>query len=186
MNNDLIQTFERLASLLKKESRDAATKAGLQQVQFDALVYLSMCNRYSDTPIAVTEYLGLTKGTVSQTLKWLETHNYINKEKDKQDKRLVHLSLTAEGKRLVGGTYPPPEFTEILEGQSKSVQGLLTSLLKQLLAEYQDKTDRQGFGQCRQCVYNRTTERGFRCSLTSESLSEDETTLICREFVHKT
>ena len=184
MNTDLLHTFERLASLLKQESKDAATKAGLQQVQYDALVYLSLCNRYSDTPIAVTEYLGLTKGTVSQTLKWLSEKGYLTKERDAQDKRLVHLKLTADGKRLVANTTPPPEFSELISNQSKSVQELLTSLLKQLLVEYQDKTDRQGFGQCRQCVYNRTTERGFRCSLTSESLEEEETQLICREFIH--
>lgn len=185
MSNDLIKIFERLSSLLKQESREAATRSGLQQVQYDALVYLSICNRYSNTPIAVSEYLGLTKGTISQTLKLLETKGFIQKEKDSEDKRVTHLNLTANGKRLISNCYPPPEFSELLQEQSQSIQGLLSSLLKQLLAEYQDKTDRQGFGLCRQCVYNRTTESGFRCSLTSEALNIEETNLICREFIHK-
>ena len=66
------QLLERLAGLLRSESRKLLSEYGLQPVQFEALHYLSNCNRYSDTPMAVTEYLGQTKGSVSQTLKVLE------------------------------------------------------------------------------------------------------------------
>ena len=65
------QTLERLASLLRSERRNRLLKHGLQPIQFEVLYYLSICNRYSDTPMGVTDYLGQTKGTVSQTLKVL-------------------------------------------------------------------------------------------------------------------
>jgi hypothetical protein len=55
----------RLASPVRNEARQALAEHGLQPVQFEALHYLTRCNRYSDTPMAVTEFLGQTKGTVS-------------------------------------------------------------------------------------------------------------------------
>ena len=71
--NPIFYTVERLSELLKVDSRQAGVEQGLQPVQVEVLHYLSICNKYSDTPMAVTEYLGLTKGTVSQTLKVLES-----------------------------------------------------------------------------------------------------------------
>ncbi|MCP4325394.1 MAG: MarR family transcriptional regulator, partial [Alteromonadales bacterium] len=65
MNNELFNIIERLANLLRQEIRLAGKELGLQPVQQEALYYLSICNKYSDTTLAVTEYLGLTKGTVS-------------------------------------------------------------------------------------------------------------------------
>jgi DNA-binding MarR family transcriptional regulator len=58
--------------VLKVRGCQAGAAHGLQPVQLEVLNYLSSCNRYSDTPMAVTEYLGQTKGTVSQTIKTLE------------------------------------------------------------------------------------------------------------------
>lgn len=68
----LYDYLERLTSLMRAWSREQPLVAELQPVQLSALHYLARCNRYSDTPLGVTEYLGLTKGTVSQSLKVLE------------------------------------------------------------------------------------------------------------------
>ena len=65
----LYDYLERLTSLMRAWSREQPLVAELQPVQLSALHYLARCNRYSDTPLGVTEYLGLTKGTVSQSLK---------------------------------------------------------------------------------------------------------------------
>ncbi|WP_196140902.1 MarR family winged helix-turn-helix transcriptional regulator [Aliikangiella sp. G2MR2-5] len=182
MKNELVYTFERLANLLKQEARTASTKSGLQAVQYDALLYLSRCNRFSNTPIAVTEYLGLTKGTVSQTIKVLERKGYVTKVKDKEDKRLTHLNLTSEGAQLISSSYPPPDFISVLDNQSKSVQALLSNVVHQLLSEYRNASDNRAFGECRYCIYHRQTSKGYRCSLLSQPLNDDETLKICREF----
>nr|MBA3613554.1 MarR family transcriptional regulator [Nitrospirales bacterium] len=63
--NDVL---ERLTNLQRMEARAFGLRYGLQPVQMEALTYLTQCNRYSNTPQAVAEYLGLTKGTVSQSL----------------------------------------------------------------------------------------------------------------------
>ncbi|MFN2812475.1 MarR family winged helix-turn-helix transcriptional regulator, partial [Escherichia coli] len=75
--------------------------------QLSALHYLARCNRYSDTPLGVTEYLGLTKGTVSQSLKVLEGRGLISKLPDARDRRSVHLRLTDAGRALIEAVIPP-------------------------------------------------------------------------------
>ena len=182
MNEEIFNLIERLANLIRQESRSEGMSLGLQPIQQEALYYLSVCNRYSDNPIAVTEYLGLTKGTVSQTLKVLESKNLIEKYKDKNDKRVTHLKITAEGQAHIDQTSPPPKLKQALElGQYSDTEALKKSLT-QLLTNYQNATGRTGFGVCRQCKHNQSTKEGFVCGLTKENLASDETLLICREY----
>ncbi len=90
--------------------------------------YLARCNRYSDTPLGVTEYLGLTKGTVSQSLKVLEGRGLISKLPDARDRRSVHLRLTDAGRALIEAVIPP-QFLEqavtALGEKGEHLQGLL-------------------------------------------------------------
>ena len=74
---DIHSVLERLCNLLRVEARGQGASAGLLPIQLEALHYLAQCNRYSDTPQAVTDFLGQTKGTVSQTLKVLENRGLV-------------------------------------------------------------------------------------------------------------
>ena len=130
MKSNLIYDYvERLSELLRVDSRQAGAEHGLQPVQLEALHYLSICNRYSDTPMAVTEYLGQTKGTVSQTLKVLERKGLLSKQRDKNDKRISHLKVSSKGKRLLNKTIPTTMFIKACEILSDKTQSeIVTSL----------------------------------------------------------
>ena len=91
--------IERLGNLLRAGERSSGQ--GLLPVHVQMLSYLSVCNRYSDTPAAVTEFVGATKGTTSQSIGVLERKGYLRKRPDDGDGRVIHLSLTAKGKRFV-------------------------------------------------------------------------------------
>ncbi|MGH1486878.1 MAG: MarR family winged helix-turn-helix transcriptional regulator [Cellvibrionaceae bacterium] len=182
MKNEAFTLIERLANLLRHEARNAGQTLDLQPVQHDALYYLSICNRYSDTPLAVAEFLGLTKGTVSQTLKVLEGRRLISKEKDTNDKRIVHLSLTAAGEQYIENALPPVNFLDALETVTAKKQDDLVKQLKHLLNAYQTTSGRTGFGVCQQCQHNQSQDGQFICGLTNDPLSIEDTALICREF----
>ncbi|WP_125778737.1 MarR family winged helix-turn-helix transcriptional regulator [Pseudoalteromonas rubra] len=182
MNEELYNLIERLANLLRHETRQTGLAMGLQPVQQEALYYLSICNRYSDTLLAVTDYLGLTKGTVSQTLKVLETKGLIEKVKDSEDKRITHLKVTEAGRTFLTQTCPPQQFSEVACKLSAQTQGTLQEALTEMLHQYQQRSGRNGFGVCRQCKYNQSSQGRFVCGLTKESLSVQDTKQICREF----
>ena len=99
--------LERIGNLLRSEEKARGAAVGLQSVHLRILGYLSRCNRYSNTPAGVTEYLGTTKGTVSQSINILEQRGFIEKRADENDGRVVRLLLTTEGRSFVEGSQPP-------------------------------------------------------------------------------
>ncbi len=173
--------FERLNNLLRMEVRTFGVKYGLQPVQIEALSYLMRCNRYSDTPQAVTKFLGLTKGTVSQSLKVLEQKGLLRKQQDTEDRRIIHLAVTAKGRKLIARALPAKSLELALTRMSADQGNKLEGILGSLLREMQHLHDRKTFAACHTCRLNEWHKQGFVCGLTKESLNEREVQLICRE-----
>ena len=181
----LHEYFERISHLLRSETRRAGADYDLQPIQLDALNFLNRANRYSDTPQGVTEYLGLTKGTVSQTLMVLERKGLIKKTPDKNDGRIVHLNITKVGRKFLGKILPTPTVRGVWKDLSESKQSQLLGELQQLLTTMQQLNGMKPFGLCRTCRYNSNKDNGkFFCELTEENLSQADTKLICREYQH--
>lgn len=176
----LFDLLERLTSLMRIWNRQHPLLAELQPIQVSALIYLSRCNRYSDTPLAVTEYLGLTKGTVSQSLKALEAKGLIGKVQDPQDRRSVHLQLTATARELLEAV-APPQFLRSALAQMGAGAGALEQLLGDLLRQIQRAEDVPGFGMCHTCRFHQQRDGLPFCGLTQESLQHSDAQLICRE-----
>jgi hypothetical protein len=90
MSDDLYPILARVGTLLRAEVRAEATRAGLAAAQLEVLHYLESCNRFSDTTLAVAEYLGTTRGTTSQTIQSLVDKGYVERHPDAFDGRVVH------------------------------------------------------------------------------------------------
>ncbi|MEM9195330.1 MAG: MarR family transcriptional regulator [Myxococcota bacterium] len=60
--------------------------------------------------MALTDYFGVTKGTVSQTLKALERRGLIEKRNDPDDGRRQRCSFTEEGKAIARSAFPSTAF----------------------------------------------------------------------------
>ena len=73
---------------------------GLLPVQWVVLRYLTRANKHSLTPSLVANFLGTTKGTVSQTLYYLEKKGYICRTANAKDKRVVS-RLTTDMLKIV-------------------------------------------------------------------------------------
>jgi len=181
----LHQYFEQISHLLRSETRRAGADYDLQPIQLDALHFLNRSNRYSNTPQGVTEYLGLTKGTVSQTLMALERKGLIQKKPDTKDGRMVHLNVTKVGRKLLAKALPAQALLRIWEDMSAPKQNQLIGRLQQLLKTMQHSNGMKPFGLCHTCRYNRKKGEGkFFCELTQENLSSADIKLICREYQH--
>jgi DNA-binding MarR family transcriptional regulator len=177
----LYDVLERLGNLLRSEEREAAARAGLLPVHLAALGYLGRANRYSNTPAALAEYLGLTKGTVSQSLLVLERRGYLRKQGDSRDRRVVRLELTARGRRALERQSPPAAIRMAAEELGAAETDLLTTGLDGLLRAMQRARGNRSFGVCRTCRFFERGPDGFRCGLTHESLSAEDSERICRE-----
>jgi DNA-binding MarR family transcriptional regulator len=180
-NRNLYPLIERIGNLLRTEIRKAGNDLGLQPVHLQALNYLARCNRYSDTSAAVTDYLGATKGTVSQTLKVLEKKAFVIKVTDLEDKRVQHLKVSNSGRELLSACLPPSTFLEASNRINDADRDRLAGLLTRMLGELQRANQSKTFGVCKSCDFFRSDRNGYHCGLTSEPLSLADSEKICRE-----
>ena len=176
--HDLI---ERLGNLVRADVRAVCHECGVRPGQLEVLRFLTQCNRYSDTPQAVTEFLGLTKGTVSQTIKVLEHKGLLSKKDDVADKRLVHLKPTVKGRRLVERTVPAKSLVSGLQHLAGSESKTVEKVLRDLLQSIQKANGYKTFAPCHTCRFNQQHDGRYFCGLTQEPLMDREVVLICRE-----
>lgn len=183
----LLDLVDRLANLMRAEYRRVGSEEGLQPVHVQALMFLENANRFSNTPQALAEYLGLTKGTVSQSLMLLDRHGLIERYQDEIDKRVVRLRLSPLGEAFLDESGPAVLWQSASRDISASRIRYSVSVLRAILFELQNQNGGPPFGVCNTCVYcQRKSQRIHHCAWFGERLSGPETRKICREHVPKT
>ena len=177
--SSVFDLIERMSALIRSEERRRCTELGLQPVHLQVMDYLSRCNRYSDTPAALANYLGMTRGTVSQTILLLEKKGYLKKTADENDKRMVHLSLLAEGNALMNKASPAELYSQAsaIFNENINQENVFINALNAL----QKANKSQSFGLCKTCKYFTETSVGFVCDLTKEQLNQGDSEKICQE-----
>ena len=175
------ELIERLGNLVRSCERERGGEHGLQPVHLQALWFISRSNRYSDTPGALAEYLGVTRGTTSSTLKVLRDRGFVVDRQDADDARVLRLSLTPAGERLQRDVLPPQAFTDALKTLSQPRRRELEDALTEVLVGLQRGAGARAFGVCHSCHHFAENAAGYQCGLTGEPLSANEVGLLCRD-----
>jgi len=171
---------------MRSELRKAGSDEGLQPVHLQALIYLTKANRYSNTPQALTDYLGLTKGTVSQTLLVLDRRGLIERYQDDVDRRVVRLRVSAAGEQLLYENQPMLPWQNATRNISPNRIRNAVSALREALVTMQDDNDGKSFGACHACTHcQKLSQRIYRCGQMGDRLSGPETRKICWIFEAK-
>jgi DNA-binding MarR family transcriptional regulator len=173
--------LERIARLTRASSH----AGGLNPAQWDALRYLARANRFSNSPMALTHYLGATKGTVSQTVSALVKKNMITKAARTGNARSVALALTEQGHKMMADD-PLRHLETAIETLSGKTKRRFGRGLSELLESERQRQKQPAFGTCQTCRFFR--EKGATseatphfCMAMEEALSVEETKLICVE-----
>jgi len=175
----LAELIDRLGRLVRAESH----AGGLNPAQWEALRYLTRCNRFSNTPGAVAQYLNATKGTVSQTLNALERKNLLVRKPDPASGRVVRLTLTAEGQALARHD-PAAELERAAAALPAPQQDATAGGLAAILGHLQQSRGGRPFGVCRTCRHFRDAAPAGAphwCALLHEPLDEPDSLAICVE-----
>lgn len=150
----------------------------LNPAQRAALEYLEQANRFSRAPSHVADYLGSTRGTVSQTLKALQRKGYLTEHRSETDKRSVSFDLTDRAtKALAKRDILEQILSELPASSLEDAFNSLQSTLDVALSKNKQKP----FGICRSCTFFERGEQGAKCALLKIALAEDETQKICHE-----
>lgn len=178
--SQLTSLLERLGALVHRSVRDDAARHGLLPIHVLVLGYLARANRYSDLPIAIAEYFGITRGTVSQSLAVLENKGLLLKEPDERHGKRIHLRLTRAGRAALNDSWTQRIERELTSLPPGAVE--LEDSLRGVLATLQRLNGQRPFGVCRQCAHFLREPRSARCGLTGEALATGQTSKICREW----
>lgn len=172
--------IERLGRLM----RAAEHESGLNPAQWECLRYLARCNRFSNSPTALTEYLAATKGTISQTLNALERKGLITKHKRPKERRSVVLALTQQGWDMLG----QDPWWRLARHEARLApdtrDGLRTGLRQFVLAELQHNKHKT-FGICTSCHHFEAANRqesptaSHHCRLLKIVLNDNEAKQVC-------
>ncbi|MBO9449862.1 winged helix-turn-helix transcriptional regulator [Tropicibacter sp. R16_0] len=176
MRND--HSIRILINRLARLDSAAGWDGDLNPTQRAALEYLSEANQFSRSPSHVADYLGTTRGTMSQTLKALMRKGYAAEHRQKSDQRSISYELTEAG--LAAVTEPNP-IADAIGNLPADVQGALKDGLRQSLKLALEANGGQSFGRCKTCAYHdAASENGF-CTLLGLQLDPGENNKICIE-----
>jgi MarR family transcriptional regulator, negative regulator of the multidrug operon emrRAB len=176
----LLELIERLGNLMRSESRRVGSDEQLQPVHVEALTYLARANRYSNTPQALAEYLGITKGTASQSLLLLDRRGLIERYQDDLDRRVVRLRLSQAGEQFLYDSQPQMAWQHATRNISPNRIRNAVSALRETLATFQEDNEGRPFGSCGSCQhFERLSARAYRCGMMGDRLSGPETRKIC-------
>lgn len=176
-----METRLHIRELINRLARlDAASAWGgdLNPTQRAVLVYLGRANRFSKRPSHVAEYLGTTRGTVSQSLKSLQQKGYVTEARSTHDKRVISFDLTTSGEKVAQTEgWLERGVSQLSVSQQSVLDAALSEVLKGMLAQ----NGGRAFGVCSTCIHHASTNAGGFCKLLSEPLSAAEVTQICYE-----
>lgn len=150
----------------------------LNPTQVAMLSYLKRANRFSRSPSHVADYLGITRGTTSQSLKSLSQKGYVEEHRSAADKRVIHFELTAKGQHAAETV---SSVETALSHQSHHAQQQLEAQLETVLRTLLRANGGRAFGQCNSCRHHEAQQSGGFCTLLAVSLTPDEGDQICYE-----
>jgi DNA-binding MarR family transcriptional regulator len=152
---------------------------GLNPAQAAALAYLSRANRFSRAPSHLADWLGTTRGTVSQTLRSLAAKGLVAEGPSPRDRRSITYALTDAGHAALSHPSALSEAVASLPpDRAASAAEALADLLRTLLA----RQGQRPFGLCHTCRHHRPNPDGSAfCTLLSVQLHRDEAAQLCIE-----
>ena len=160
---------------------------GLNPAQWEALRYVSRANRNSCSPGALADFMGSTKGTVSQTLKSLEKKGLIQRKRRDGDRRSVQISVTVNGHAVLSKD-PLGRIYDALARCDRNMQGEVVTAMERLLDAVHLHQRIREFGPCLDCTHYKPEEctesnsLGCRCGVSGDLFSALEIDRICADF----
>lgn len=152
----------------------------INPTQWTALSYLTKANRFSRSPSQVAEFMAVTRGTVSQTLKALSRKGLVDEVRSQTDKRWISYEVTPTGHAALERT---TTMGDALSRMKDHQIGTLAKGLEQLARNALKARGKRAFGICKSCKYHQSRPNGGYCALLLEELSEPEVEQLCYEHV---
>lgn len=138
LETDSLGVVIRITSLSRaflRRATDALTPLGLELFEYDVLSALRRQGKpYALPATGLAKATGLSSGAMTNRIDKLESRCFVDRKADKNDRRAVIVSLTAQGKRAIDSAIRLrlEAADESLQGLSARERGELASLLRKV------------------------------------------------------
>ncbi|UUZ81181.1 MarR family transcriptional regulator [Paenibacillus sp. P26] len=115
---------------------------GISESKLDLLMLLYLHQDKPDiTPSAIASRLGIRRASATALLDWLEKRSWIERRTSEQNRRMVHVRLTTEGRKLIEEALPAfwRSCASFIDDLDQEEQDLLQKLLVKLNASLEKK-----------------------------------------------
>ena len=181
----LLDLVGRIGHFIRMELRRIGAEQGLQPVHVQALIYLSQANRFSNTPQALTEFLGSPRAPVAESAA-ARPARADRALSGRIDRRVVRLRLSAQGEAFMNEAQPALFWLDATRNMSANRIRSGVSALRDTLAELQANSGARTFGLCQTCGYcQRKSQRIYHCAWYGERLSIQDMRKLCREHARE-
>jgi len=159
---------------------------GLTPAQWTALRYFARANRFSRTPSAFAAFHGTTRGTVSQTIKNLETQGYLTRLRSEADGRSTRLGLTDKARAVLVSD----RFEAVVRAADALPPGVrvhFADALQRMLGQVAAERGKPPFGTCSSCKHLEGDgcwegQTPYACGFASGPLLLEELDELCIYF----
>jgi DNA-binding MarR family transcriptional regulator len=183
--------FERIAQVLKTLIWNESKESGLSPIQIQFIVTLAFNTHKEWTVGDLAAYFQLTPATVSDALTALEEKDLLVRNKSKDDKRVIHIALTAAGRRqalkLAGWMNAIQDEVARLDEDAKET--MLRALMN-MIASLQQKGLISVVQMCMTCTYFRPNahpgkSRPHHCAYIDKAFGDADLRLDCPDYEPK-
>jgi DNA-binding MarR family transcriptional regulator len=168
-------------------------REGLRDREWAALRFLSRANRFSRTPSALADFMGITRAATSQIVKPLEEQSYLARKPSPDDKRSVLLFVTPKGEKLLAQHDPINGVVDAVAALYPDDCVKLRNALNAILNRIDQPQTQANAGLCRDCIFLQRAAPGagtgkarsnaeFSCRFHRAPITVHETDLLCTNF----
>ncbi len=186
ITSKVVAGLERISEVFKVLLWDKAKRVGLSPIQIQILIFVAFHKEDLCNVSHLAKEFNVTKPTISDAIKVLDSKGLIKKETSPTDSRSYSITLSANGKAMVSEIH---DFADPLKSQ---IDGFLENDLEDISKTLNTliyKLNRTGIltvqRTCYGCKFYQKQDSSDYCNLLNTSLLSKDIRLDCPEFEAK-
>lgn len=180
--NQIVIAIEFLANIVKNTHITVSGKYGISPIQLQILIYMKSHNASATLTELVKEF-GLSKATLSDSIRILEEKSFIKKKKNPEDARSSILMINKRNQTLPDLFSEDDKLDRVISALGKEKQEKILPELLDLLSALESQSIISERRMCLNCQYYRIcNDTSFYCSFLKKNFNNYHLKSDCEDF----
>ena len=183
LDNKIVAGLERISQVFKTLLWEKSKQYNLSPIQIQLLIFINYHSENKSTVSYLAQEFGVSKPTISDTIKTLEQKEFIKKIIDKNDTRSYTIELTETGKKIVSETddFANP-LKNIISNSEKNEKVILWKNISEIIIQLNKLQIINVQRTCLNCKHFSKNNGISFCNLLNQKLKTEDIRIDCNEF----